>query len=165
MLWKNSCALAVSWLSVFCGKSHTSGQDDEWYFDKIWIGLRVSGAVERFFLCLFKSRATKLQVDRRLSIGCIWVFWPDSVNLACESHSEPSGEHFRRQQEPALHCAVYRQAIIFLAARGVYLTNRAIEIGNYLMEQTEWKKKSLWISLLRLLCSSDWFLSITPLSL
>lgn len=78
-----------------------------------------------------------MQVDRRLSVDCIWVFWPDPVNLPCESHSEPSGEHFRRQQEPALHRAVYRQAIIYLTARGTCLTNQAIENGNYLVEQTE----------------------------
>lgn len=69
-----------------------------------------------------------MQVDRRLSVGCIWVFWPGSVNLACESHSEPSGEHFRRRQEPALHCAVYRQAIIFLTARGTLSSYRKQEL-------------------------------------
>lgn len=54
--------------------------------------------------------------------------------------TEPSGEHFRRQQEPALHWAVCGQAVLFLAARATCLTNSAIE-NNYLMEQREGKEK------------------------
>lgn len=38
--------------------------------NKTLIGLRVSGGVELFFLHVFRKRATKLQVDRRLSVGC-----------------------------------------------------------------------------------------------
>lgn len=70
-------------------------------------------------------------------------FWPNSVDLACESHGEPSGEHIRGQQEPALPSAVHRQAVIFLTARGTCSTNGAIGNGNCLMEHTEQKKKGL----------------------
>lgn len=101
------------------------------------IRTKVSGAVELFSYVYSQVK----QLNWSLTEGSVLVaygfFWPDSVILACELHSEPRGECFRRRQEPAVHCSVYRQAIVFLTVRGTCLTNRAIGDGKYPMEQTE----------------------------
>lgn len=74
-------------------------------------------------------------------LNCKWIegwvlaahrlFWPDSVSLACEMHSRTSRKHLRRQQEPALCCALYREAIVNLTARGTRLTNCTADFFPY----------------------------------
>lgn len=64
---------------------------------------KLSGAVE-LFSSIYLELNQLNELDRRLSVGCLCFFWPDSVNLACEVRPEVNASEGSRNLHYAVLC-------------------------------------------------------------